>query len=81
MKLEEVIKSGRFVRRKGWGWYEDPDSITYSLKDVISDDWEVEGVRLNLSEENVMKALRDTFDLNKLESGDVERLLGCLGFK
>jgi hypothetical protein len=76
MTIQEAIKSGRRFRRKGWGmWYvwsethrptlsdENQNTFDIILEDLLAEDWEVEGLKVEVTHEQLCQIYKNWRDV------------------
>lgn len=84
MTLIEAIKSGRMVRMSSIisAVYVDPNNYSFNKNEILSNDWEIEEEKIELTADEIKEAIYSNNDLSRRVS-DIyaNRVLESLGFK
>lgn len=73
MNIIEAIKSGKLIKRKGWGeWYDSYGIyIEYTAEDILSEDWEIkEDIEKKLIDRNKSYSVKIDIEISDNDNSD-----------
>lgn len=84
MNIIEALKTRRKIRRRSGDWFDPHVGHSFTPEQILTEDWEVEGIVIEITEAQVREAWEKSYDCESLNMSlkkRCDRFLSLLGFK